>query len=133
MTAWISSCGVTSTTVGSYPSLLLGKTILSHNLDRRSPLPSLMANQLKSEYGAPCGDGAQTSGCVLFSCRHAQVTLVGIHGKEFKLKLIPLRKVRPLVLDDLVLSETSEEEGFNVNDQIAVSKFSETSSEPIAL
>lgn len=46
-----------------------------------------------------------------------------IQGKEFQLKPIPLRTVRPFVLEDLVLSEAAEEEGFDVNDQIAVSKF----------
>ena len=56
-----------------------------------------------------------------FPCRH--VALVEIQGKEFQLKPIPLRTVRPFVLEDLVLSEASEEEGFDINDQIAVSKF----------
>lgn len=51
------------------------------------------------------------------------VALVEIQGKEFQLKPIPLRTVRPFVLEDVVLSEASEEEGFDINDQIAVSKF----------
>lgn len=46
-----------------------------------------------------------------------------IQGKEFQLKPIPLRTVRPFVLEDIVLSEAAEEEGLDVNDQIAVSKF----------
>lgn len=56
-----------------------------------------------------------------FPYRH--VALVEIQGKEFQLKPIPLRTVRPFVLEDLILSEASEEEGFDINDQIAVSKF----------
>ncbi|KAF8547202.1 DNA repair exonuclease [Imleria badia] len=51
------------------------------------------------------------------------VALMEIQGKEFQLKPIPLRTVRPFVLEDIVLSEASEEEGFDINDQIAVSKF----------
>ncbi|KAN0094824.1 Metallo-dependent phosphatase-like protein [Tylopilus felleus] len=51
------------------------------------------------------------------------VALVEIQGKEFQLKPIPLRTVRPFVLEDIVLSEAAEEEGLDVNDQIAVSKF----------
>lgn len=39
------------------------------------------------------------------------------------MKPIPLRTVRPFVLEDVVLSEAAEEEGFDLNDQIAVSKF----------
>ncbi|KAI6112394.1 Metallo-dependent phosphatase-like protein [Pisolithus croceorrhizus] len=51
------------------------------------------------------------------------VALLQIQGKEFELKPIPLRTVRPFVLEDVVLSEAAEEEGFELNDQIAVSKF----------
>ncbi|KAF8128879.1 Metallo-dependent phosphatase-like protein [Boletus edulis] len=51
------------------------------------------------------------------------VALMEIQGKEFQLKPIPLRTVRPFVLEDIILSEASEEEGFDINDQIAVSKF----------
>lgn len=51
------------------------------------------------------------------------VALLHIQGKEFEMKPIPLRTVRPFVLEDVVLSEAAEEEGFELNDQIAVSKF----------
>ncbi|KAI6115328.1 Metallo-dependent phosphatase-like protein [Pisolithus croceorrhizus] len=51
------------------------------------------------------------------------VALLQIQGKEFEMKPIPLRTVRPFVLEDVVLSEAAEEEGFELNDQIAVSKF----------
>ena len=36
---------------------------------------------------------------------------------------IPLRTVRPFVIDEVVLTEAAEEETFDVNDQIEVSKF----------
>lgn len=36
---------------------------------------------------------------------------------------IPLRTVRPFVIDDVVLIEAAEEENFDVTDQIAVSKY----------
>ncbi|KAI6025995.1 Mre11 DNA-binding presumed domain-containing protein [Pisolithus marmoratus] len=51
------------------------------------------------------------------------VALLQIQGKQFEIKPIPLRTVRPFVLEDVVLSEAAEEEGFELNDQIAVSKF----------
>ena len=108
-------------TVELYQSLLLGKNITSRNLGRRLPLPSPMANRSKSEYGASRVGTHGSSGCILLSYR--QVALLEIQGKEFQIKPIPLRTVRPFVLEDLVLSEASEEEGFDMNDQIAVSKF----------
>lgn len=36
---------------------------------------------------------------------------------------LPLRTVRPFVIDDVVLIEAAEDDGFDVNDPIAVSKF----------
>lgn len=51
------------------------------------------------------------------------VALLQIQGKEFELKPIPLRTVRPFVLEEVILSEAAEEDGFDLNDQIAVSKF----------
>lgn len=36
---------------------------------------------------------------------------------------IPLRTVRPFVIDEVVLIEAAEEENFDVTDQIAVSKY----------
>ncbi|KAF9224725.1 DNA repair exonuclease [Gyrodon lividus] len=51
------------------------------------------------------------------------VALLQIQGKEFELKPIPLRTVRPFVLEEVVLSEAADEEGFDSSDQIAVSKF----------
>ena len=36
---------------------------------------------------------------------------------------IPLRTVRPFVIDEVVLVEAADDEGFEVTDQIEVSKF----------
>jgi double-strand break repair protein MRE11 len=54
-------------------------------------------------------------------CRH--VALLQIQGKEFQLTPIPLRTVRPFVLEDVILSEAAEDEGFELTDQLAISKF----------
>lgn len=51
------------------------------------------------------------------------VALLCIQGKEFELTPIPLRTVRPFVLEELVLSEVAEEDGFELSDQIAIGKF----------
>lgn len=51
------------------------------------------------------------------------VALVKIQGKEFELTPIPLRTVRPFVMDEVVLTEAAEEEGFDINDQMEVTKF----------
>ena len=51
------------------------------------------------------------------------VAFLEIRGKEFNLQPIPLRTVRPFVLDDVVLTEAAEEGGFDVNDQIQVGNF----------
>ncbi|KAK1216639.1 meiotic recombination [Marasmius sp. AFHP31] len=51
------------------------------------------------------------------------VALLSIHGKkDFQLEPIPLRTVRPFVIEDVILSELAEEEGFDITDQIAISK-----------
>ena len=36
---------------------------------------------------------------------------------------IPLRTVRPFVIDEVTLIEAAEEEGFDLGDQISISKF----------
>ncbi|KAH7912498.1 Metallo-dependent phosphatase-like protein [Hygrophoropsis aurantiaca] len=51
------------------------------------------------------------------------VALLEIQGREFQLQPIPLRTVRPFVLEEVVLAEAGEEEGFDLSDQITVSKF----------
>ncbi|THH12098.1 hypothetical protein EW146_g7826 [Bondarzewia mesenterica] len=51
------------------------------------------------------------------------VALLKIQGKEFELTPIPLRTVRPFVMDEVVLTEAAEEEGFDITDQMEVTKF----------
>jgi double-strand break repair protein MRE11 len=46
-----------------------------------------------------------------------------IQGKEFELTPIPLRTVRPFVMDEVLLTEVAEEEGFDVTDQMEVTKY----------
>ncbi|KAI0316569.1 Metallo-dependent phosphatase-like protein [Amylostereum chailletii] len=51
------------------------------------------------------------------------VALLKIQGKEFQMDPIPLRSVRPFVMDEVVLTEVAEEEGFDVTDQMEVAKY----------
>ncbi|KAJ6625057.1 DNA repair exonuclease [Mycena sp. CBHHK59/15] len=51
------------------------------------------------------------------------VALLQIQGKEFEMKPIPLRTVRPFVIEDVVLNEVAEEEGLNLADQMEITKF----------
>ncbi|KAF9078545.1 Mre11 DNA-binding presumed domain-containing protein [Rhodocollybia butyracea] len=51
------------------------------------------------------------------------VALLSIHNKEYKMEPIPLRTVRPFVLEEVVLSEIAEEEDLDLSDQIEISKF----------
>ncbi|RPD69197.1 DNA repair exonuclease [Lentinus tigrinus ALCF2SS1-7] len=51
------------------------------------------------------------------------VALLTIHGKEFQLTPIPLRGVRPFVIDDVNLAEAAEKEGFDLNDKIEIAKY----------
>ncbi|THH04764.1 hypothetical protein EW145_g5283 [Phellinidium pouzarii] len=48
------------------------------------------------------------------------VALLQIQGKEFHMEPIPLRTVRPFIIDEVLLIEAAEEEGFDVADQIEV-------------
>jgi double-strand break repair protein MRE11 len=54
---------------------------------------------------------------------YRHVALLQIQGKGFQLTPIPLRTVRPFVLDEVILSEAAEDEGFELTDQLAISKF----------
>ena len=36
---------------------------------------------------------------------------------------IPLRTVRPFVMDEILLTEAAEEEGFDVSDQMEITKY----------
>ncbi|EPQ51935.1 DNA repair exonuclease [Gloeophyllum trabeum ATCC 11539] len=51
------------------------------------------------------------------------VALLQIQGKEFQLTPIPLRTVRPFVLDEVVLSEEAETGGFDLTDQMEITKY----------
>ena len=46
-----------------------------------------------------------------------------IQGKEFELTPIPLRTVRPFVMDEVLLTEVAEEEGFDVTNQMEITKY----------
>jgi len=46
--------------------------------------------------------------------------LLQIQGKEFQLTPLPLRTVRPFVLEEVVLAD---EEGVDLNDQMEITKF----------
>ncbi|KAJ7291315.1 Mre11 DNA-binding presumed domain-containing protein [Mycena rebaudengoi] len=51
------------------------------------------------------------------------VALLLIQNKEFEMTPIPLRTVRPFVIEEVVLSEMAEEEGLNLADQMEITKF----------
>ncbi|KAJ7084037.1 Metallo-dependent phosphatase-like protein [Mycena belliarum] len=51
------------------------------------------------------------------------VALLQIQGKEFEMTPIPLRTVRPFVIESIVLSEIAEEEGLNLADQMEITKY----------
>ncbi|KAJ7704437.1 DNA repair exonuclease [Mycena rosella] len=51
------------------------------------------------------------------------VALLQIQNKEFEMTPIPLRTVRPFVIESVVLSEIAEEEGLNLGDQMEITKF----------
>ena len=46
--------------------------------------------------------------------------MLQIQGKEFQLTPLPLRTVRPFVLEEVVLAD---EEGIDLNDQMEITKF----------
>ncbi|KAI1790082.1 DNA repair exonuclease [Ganoderma leucocontextum] len=46
-----------------------------------------------------------------------------IEKHEFELTPVPLRSVRPFVIDEVDLSEAAEENGFDLNDKIEIGKF----------
>ncbi|KAJ7130323.1 DNA repair exonuclease [Mycena epipterygia] len=51
------------------------------------------------------------------------VALLQVQNKEFEMTPIPLRTVRPFVIESVVLSEIAEEEGLNLADQMEITKF----------
>jgi hypothetical protein len=46
-----------------------------------------------------------------------------IKGKDFKLTPLPLKTVRPFVIDEINLGDVAEEEGLNLNDQMEITKY----------
>ncbi|EMD37107.1 hypothetical protein CERSUDRAFT_115025 [Gelatoporia subvermispora B] len=52
-----------------------------------------------------------------------QVALLKIQGKEFQLTPIPLRTVRPFVLDDVILTDAAEDEGLDLTDKVEIAKY----------
>jgi len=54
-------------------------------------------------------------------CRH--VALLEIQNKDFRMIPIPLRTVRPFVIEEVVLSEVAEETGLDLNDQMEITKY----------
>ncbi|KAH8101778.1 Metallo-dependent phosphatase-like protein [Cristinia sonorae] len=51
------------------------------------------------------------------------VGLLEICGKDYKLTPIPLRTVRPFVLDECSLDEAAEDEGLDLSDKMEISKY----------
>ncbi|KAI0926517.1 meiotic recombination [Taiwanofungus camphoratus] len=54
------------------------------------------------------------------------VALLQIQGKEFELTPIPLRTVRPFVLDEVILSEVAEDENVDISDRVEIAKILKT-------
>lgn len=54
---------------------------------------------------------------------YRHVALLTIQNKEFDLMPIPLRTVRPFVLEAIDLAEVHEEEGLDLQDQMEITKF----------
>jgi len=53
--------------------------------------------------------------------RHA--ALLEIQNKEFRLTPIPLRSVRPFVIEEVILSEIADDSGLDLNDQMEITKY----------
>ncbi|KAF9484132.1 DNA repair exonuclease [Pholiota conissans] len=51
------------------------------------------------------------------------VALLQIQGKEFQLTPLPLRTVRPFVIEEIVLTDIAEDENVDLNDQMEITKF----------
>lgn len=55
-----------------------------------------------------------------------KVGLLKVEGKRYTLEPLALRTVRPFVIDEIVLVEIAEEEGFEVTDQVEISRYLKT-------
>ena len=73
---------------------------------------------------------SQSSTCLRLTAYNRHVALLKIQGKEFELTPIPLRSVRPFVIDDVNLMDASEEDGFDLSDKLAVSQFLKKQARP---
>jgi len=51
------------------------------------------------------------------------VALLQVQGKEFEMTPIPLRTVRPFVLEEITLTEIADDEGLDLTDSMAISKY----------
>lgn len=60
---------------------------------------------------------------MLTSPKNRHVALLEIQHKEFRLTPIPLRTVRPFVIEEIQLFSASEEEGFDITDNVEIAKF----------
>lgn len=59
------------------------------------------------------------------------VALMEIHGKEYRLTPIPLRTVRPFVMDNLPLEDVAAQEGVDINDRAATTKIMKSAVEAL--
>ncbi|KAF5384138.1 hypothetical protein D9615_003384 [Tricholomella constricta] len=51
------------------------------------------------------------------------VALLQIQGKEFQMTPLPLRTVRPFVIEEVALNQVAEKEGLDISDQMEISKY----------
>ena len=49
--------------------------------------------------------------------------MLEIHGKEYKMTALPLRTVRPFVMDDCALEEAAETENLDTSDRMEIEKY----------
>ncbi|KAG8902357.1 meiotic recombination [Tulasnella sp. 403] len=52
-----------------------------------------------------------------------KVAFLEIQGKEFQMTPVPLRTVRPFVMEEVFLTEAAEEQNFSLTDKMAINKF----------
>lgn len=121
MTISISLSGATNTTAALGLSLWQERDILSRNLVHPSQLPLQKARRWISMEEFILISAFISHGANGLVQRH--VALLKIQGTEFELTSIPLRTVRPFVMDAMVLTEVAEEEGFDVTNQMEITRY----------
>lgn len=119
-TASTSSYGDTSTTAESNLKRSQASRISSLNPDHQSPRHYRMASRYRSIY--PVKSSGATPSLTTIS-HFRQVAFLEIQGKEFQMTPIPLRTVRPFVMEELIMSEEAEEHGFSLTDKMEINKF----------